>query len=92
MSIIGWLQIGLLFLAVFLAIKPLGLYMARVFAGERNFLSPVLGPVERGLYLAAGVDARKEQGWLAYTLSMLAFSAAGFALLYVILRFQGSMR
>ncbi|MGH6809316.1 MAG: potassium-transporting ATPase subunit KdpA [Ensifer adhaerens] len=91
MSIIGWLQIGLLFLAVFLAIKPLGLYMARVFAGERNFLSPVLGPVERGLYLAAGVDARKEQGWLAYTLSMLAFSAAGFALLYAILRFQGSL-
>ncbi|MEK1870503.1 MAG: potassium-transporting ATPase subunit KdpA, partial [Ensifer adhaerens] len=56
MSIIGWLQISLLFIAVLIVIKPLGLYMARVFSGERNVFSPVLGPVERGLYLAAGVD------------------------------------
>jgi K+-transporting ATPase ATPase A chain len=88
MSLIGWLQIGLLFLAVLLAVKPLGLYMARVFSGERTFLSPVLGPLERGFYALAGVDQKKEQGWVAYTLAMLAFSAAGFVLLYVMLRFQ----
>ena len=62
--------------------------MARVFSGERTFLSPVLGPVERGFYAAAGVDPKAEQGWLAYTLSMLAFSMAGFAALYAILRLQ----
>jgi K+-transporting ATPase ATPase A chain len=88
MTFIGWLQIGLLFAVVAALVKPLGLFMARVFSGERTFLSPVLGPVERGFYAAAGVDQKSEQGWLAYTLSMLAFSMAGFAALYAILRLQ----
>ena len=88
MTLIGWLQIGLLFAVVASLVKPLGLFMARVFSGERTFLSPVLGPVERGFYAAAGVDRKSEQGWLAYTLSMLAFSMAGFAALYAILRLQ----
>ncbi|MDX0411690.1 potassium-transporting ATPase subunit KdpA [Sinorhizobium medicae] len=88
MTIVGWLQISLLFLAVLVVIKPLGLHMARVFSGERNALSPLFSPIERGLYAAAGVDPVKEQGWLAYTLSMLAFSLAGFVGLYAILRLQ----
>jgi potassium-transporting ATPase potassium-binding subunit len=88
MTIIGWLQISLLFVAVAIVIKPLGLYMARVFNGERTFLSPVLGRVERDIYRASGVDPQKEQGWLAYTLSMLAFSLVGFVSLYAILRLQ----
>ncbi|WP_454747196.1 potassium-transporting ATPase subunit KdpA [Ciceribacter selenitireducens] len=88
MTIVGWLQISLLFLAVLAAIKPLGLYMARVFSGERTFLSPVLAPVEAGLYRMAGIQRDKEQGWLAYTVAMLAFSLAGFLALYAILRLQ----
>lgn len=88
MTIVGWLQISLLFLAVLAAIKPLGLHMARVFSGERTFLSPVLAPVEAGLYRLAGIQRDKEQGWLAYTVSMLAFSLAGFLALYAILRLQ----
>ncbi|MEP9386118.1 potassium-transporting ATPase subunit KdpA [Mesorhizobium sp. KR9-304] len=88
MTLIGWLQIGLLFVVVAALVKPLGLFMARVFSGERTFLSPVLAPVERGFYAAAGVDAKTEQGWLAYALSVLAFSMAGFAALYAILRLQ----
>lgn len=88
MTLIGWLQIGLLLLAVLLAVKPLGLYMAKVFSGERTWLSPVLIPVERGFYRLAGVDPQKEQGWLGYTLAMLAFSLAGFLALYAILRLQ----
>lgn len=88
MTIIGWLQISLLFLAVLVTIKPLGLYMARVFSGERTVLSSILGPLERGLYATAGVNPNREQGWLAYTLSMLVFSIAGFAVLYAILRGQ----
>lgn len=91
MTIVGWLQIGLLFLAVLavlVAIKPLGLYMAQVFSGERTFLSPVLAPLEGGLYRLAGIQPDKEQGWLAYTVSMLAFSLAGFLALYAILRLQ----
>ncbi|MBC7151242.1 MAG: potassium-transporting ATPase subunit KdpA [Rhizobium sp.] len=88
MTIVGWLQISLLFLAVLAAIKPLGLYMARVFSGERTFLSPVLAPVEAGLYRVAGIQRDKEQGWLAYTVAMLAFALAGFLALYAILRLQ----
>ncbi len=88
MSLIGWLQIGLLFLVTFLLIKPLGLFMAKVFSNERTFLSPVLGPVERGFYALAGVDPKKEQGWLAYAFSMIAFSIAGLLVLYAIQRLQ----
>jgi len=88
MTILGWLQISLLFIAVLLVIKPLGLYMAHVFNGERTWLTPILAPIERGLYAAAGVDLKKEQSWLGYTLSMLAFSIASFLALYGILRLQ----
>ncbi|MCQ4633074.1 potassium-transporting ATPase subunit KdpA [Shinella sp. CPCC 100929] len=88
MIAIGWLQIALFFLAVLVTIKPLGLYMARVFAGERTALSPVLGRLEADLYRVSGISPQKEQGWLAYTVSMLAFSVAGFVLLYAMLRLQ----
>ncbi|WP_284774779.1 potassium-transporting ATPase subunit KdpA [Agrobacterium sp. lyk4-40-TYG-31] len=88
MTILGWLQISLLILAVLAVVKPVGLYMAKVFSGERTFLSPVLIPVENVIYLAAGTSPKKEQGWLAYTLSMLAFSIACFLALYAILRLQ----
>ncbi|WP_288431448.1 potassium-transporting ATPase subunit KdpA [uncultured Agrobacterium sp.] len=88
MTILGWLQISLLFVAVLLVVKPLGLYMANVFCGERTWLSPVFSPVERGLYAVAGVDMKKEQSWLGYTLSMLVFSIASFLALYAILRLQ----
>lgn len=88
MTLVGWLQISLLFLAVIIVIKPLGLYMARVFSGERTFLSPVLGRVERDLYRVSGINPEKEQSWLGYTLAMLAFSLAGFLALYAMLRLQ----
>lgn len=88
MTLVGWLQISLLFLAVLLVIKPLGLYMARVFSGERTFLSPVLGRLERDLYRVSGINPEKEQSWLGYTLAMLAFSLAGFLALYAMLRLQ----
>ncbi len=88
MTIIGWLQISLLFLAVLLVIKPLGLYMAKVFSGERTFLSPVLGRMENDLYRFCGIQSGKEQSWLAYTTAMLVFSLTGFVVLYAILRLQ----
>ncbi|SIQ01923.1 K+-transporting ATPase ATPase A chain [Rhizobium sp. RU33A] len=88
MTTVGWLQISLLFLAVLLVIKPLGLYMARVFSGERTLLSPVLGRLERDLYRVGGINPEKEQSWLGYTLAMLAFSLAGFLALYAMLRLQ----
>ena len=88
MTLVGWLQIGLMFVAVLLIVKPLGIYMARVFEGQRTFLSPVLAPVESVFYASSGVDPKREQGWLAYTTAMLMFSIGGFVSLYLILRFQ----
>ncbi|KFC66315.1 Potassium-transporting ATPase A chain [Devosia sp. LC5] len=88
MSLIGWLQIGFVLIAVLLLVKPLGLYMAKVFSGERTFLSPVFDPVERGFYALAGVRPDKEQSWLGYTMGVLLFSLAGFLSLYAILRLQ----
>jgi len=88
MTIYGWLQAIVLVLALVPAMNPLGTFMARLFAGERTFLSPVLGPVERGIYRACGIDAAQEMSWSAYALALLAFSIAGFAFLYVLLRTQ----
>lgn len=89
MTALGWLQIAIILALVLIAAVPLGAYMARLYAGERTLLSPVLGPVERGLYRLAGVDPKAEQSALGYTLAMLAFNAAGVALLYALLRLQG---
>jgi K+-transporting ATPase ATPase A chain len=84
----GIVQI-VLFLAALLALtKPLGIYMARVFAGERTWLSPVLGPIERVIYRVCGVDPVAEQRWTAYAVGMLLFNVAGLLLLYLILRLQ----
>ncbi len=91
MTIIGWVQI-LLYCAIIVAITPvLGAYMTRVFNGERTFLTPVLRPVELVLYRAAGVDEKREQGWLAYTVGMLLFHVGGFFILYALMRFQASL-
>jgi K+-transporting ATPase ATPase A chain len=88
MTIIGWIQI-LLFCAIIIALVPwLGGYMTRVFNGERTLLSPLLRPVEAILYAVGGVDERREQHWVTYTVAMLFFHVAGFLILYALLRFQ----
>ena len=88
MTVIGWIQI-LLYCAIIIAITPvLGGYMTRVFNGERNFLSPILRPVEIVIYKLAGVDERREQSWLIYTIGMLLFHVGGFLILYVLMRAQ----
>jgi potassium-transporting ATPase potassium-binding subunit len=79
-----------LYLVVLTALtKPLGTYMARVYEGERTFLEPVLGPLERFLYRAAGVRADEGMTWKTYTVAMLAFSAASLLVVYVVQRVQG---
>ncbi|MEO8457827.1 MAG: potassium-transporting ATPase subunit KdpA [Chloroflexota bacterium] len=91
MTINGWIQIIVLFLVLVAITKPLGLYMFKVFSGERTWLSPVLQPVERLAYRICGVDETKEQGWLSYAVALLLFSMAGLMLTYLILRTQGSL-
>ena len=84
----GWIQIALYCVVIIAITRPLGGFMTRVFAGERTFLSPVLGPVERGIYWVSGIDEREEQHWLTYAVSLLFFSLAGFVSLYALQRFQ----
>ena len=88
MTLNGWLQIAIFVAIVTALAKPLGGYMTQVFTGERTFLSPVLGPVERGIYRLCGVDERTEQHWVTYAVAMLLFSLAGFLLLYALQRLQ----
>jgi K+-transporting ATPase ATPase A chain len=91
MTLIGWIQI-LVYCAIIVALTPvLGGYMTRVFNGERTFLTPILRPIELALYRAAGIDEKREQGWLAYTVGMLLFHVGGFAILYGLMRFQASL-
>jgi K+-transporting ATPase ATPase A chain len=88
MTLIGWIQI-ILYCAIIVAlVKPLGWYMTRVFNGERTLLSPVLRPVEAALYWVGGVDERREQHWLTYTVAMLLFHVGGFLILYGLMRLQ----
>ncbi len=91
MTLNGWLQIALVIGAVIACAWPLGLYMARVFQGENTALSPVLRPIERAFYAAAGIRSAKEQSWLAYTLAMLTFNGAGFLVLYGLMRLQSAL-
>ena len=88
MNLNGWIQIALYCAVVLALVKPLGSYMTRVFTGERTLLSPVLAPIERGLYRVSGIDDRQEQHWLAYTGAVILFHVLGFAVLYAILRLQ----
>ena len=88
MTLNGWLQIAV-FCAIIIALtRPLGGYLTRVATGERTLLSPVLGPVERGLYRLGGITPAEEQSWLTYATALLIFATAGFLLLYALLRLQ----
>ncbi len=79
-----------LYLAVLLALtKPLGAYMARVYEGEGTLLDPVLGPLERFLYRAAGIRPDDGMTWKTYTLAMLVFNALSLVVVYVVQRVQG---
>ena len=88
MTLIGWLQISLVLALVFLCAVPLGRYIAAVVGGGRTFLSPALGPLERGFYALAGVDPARGMGWRTYATALIVLQAVHFVILYLMLRFQ----
>src|SRR6185436_12396826 len=89
MTATGVFQI-LFFFALILAVtKPLGVFMARVFEGERTFLHPVLGWLERAIYRLGGIRPNVEQRWTQYAAALLAFTIVKFGFTYLIQRFQG---
>ena len=82
------IQVGI-FSALVTAISiPLGLYMARVFAGEHTMLDPVLRPIERAIYRVCGIHPEAEETWVEYAVSMLLFSMVGMLVLYAMERLQ----
>ena len=81
-------QLALYLGAVLLLMKPLGTFMARVYAGAPGPLGRVLGPLERLIYRSSGIDPAKEMSWKIYALAMLLFNLAGGLLLYATLRLQ----
>ncbi|MDC7684228.1 potassium-transporting ATPase subunit KdpA [Asticcacaulis sp. BYS171W] len=84
----SWLQLGLYMCALTALAVPLGAFMARVLSGERHFLSPVLGPIERLMFALCGVRPDEESNWKGYALGVISFSLAGFLLLFVLLMTQ----
>ncbi len=88
MNYLGLLQIAIYACLVAGLTKPLGFYMAKVFAGERTPLRRLLGPIERAFYRISGADPAQEQGWKDYAFSFLAFNVLGILVLYGIQRLQ----
>jgi len=91
MTTFAWLQLALYLFVLVLLVKPLGSYMARVYQGERTFLSPVVRPVERLIYRIAGLRADDEMDWKTYAVAVLLFNLAGLLLLYALQRVQSAL-
>ena len=89
MSVVDWGQIDLFALFIGVLVKPLVGYLARIYAGERTMLQPILEPIETALCRWAGVDAWVEQKWSEYAVALLVFNAVGTVALYLLLRIQG---
>lgn len=89
MTTAGLLQVGLYALVLLALVKPLGSYMARVYQGERTFLTSLLRPVEQTLYRLSGVEPAGEMKWHSYAVAVLVFNGVGLLALYMLQRLQG---
>jgi K+-transporting ATPase ATPase A chain len=85
----GWVQIAVFVFVIVALVKPVGIYMARVFTNQRVFITPVVGPIERFAYRALRVRADEGQDWKGYARSLIVFSLLFWIALYLILRTQG---
>ncbi len=87
----AWVQ-NLLFLILLLGIAvPLGPFIAKVMEGERTFLHPVLGPLERGIYRLMGISGEEDMGWKAYAWAIALFNLLGFVAVFVLQKAQGAL-
>jgi potassium-transporting ATPase potassium-binding subunit len=88
MTLIGWLQIIIFAMAVFIFTKPIGIYMFRTFEGDRQPLPRFFGSIEHWIYRLCGVDPKEQQDWKQYALALLVFSAITLLVTYAIERLQ----
>jgi K+-transporting ATPase ATPase A chain len=89
MTFVGVLNIAVFFLLILVLTKPLGVFMTKLFQGERTFLHPLLPPLERLTYRLCGIQEDTEQRWTRYAASLIAFSLVSAVLAYLIQRLQG---
>jgi K+-transporting ATPase ATPase A chain len=88
MSANGWLKFAIFSLVLLATTPPVGIYLARVFEGERTWLDPLLRPIERFLYKTCGVNHEKEMNWRQYAYAVLGFSAVTMVPTYALERLQ----
>jgi potassium-transporting ATPase potassium-binding subunit len=88
MTLVGWVQIVVFAVVILAVTRPLGVYLHRVYEGDRQPLPRVFGRLERGLYWLSGVDPKREQTWVEYAFALLAFSAFSLLVTYGIERLQ----
>lgn len=82
------MQLAIYFLVLLAITKPLGVYMVKIFSGERTFMHVLLRPLERVIYRVCRVDENEEQHWTSYTAAMLMFSVVSLLVLYALQRLQ----
>ena len=88
MNLLDFIQLVLFVLLLFFSARPLGLYLEKVFDGQKSLLSPVFGSFENGLYRVLGIDPDEDQLWTQYAKHLLVFSAVSTAFTYAVLRLQ----
>ena len=84
-------MIAAFFALVLIPAPWLGRYLFRAMEGERTWLTPVLGPIERLCYRSAGIDEHSEQDWKTYSLALLALTAVSLVSLFTMLMLQARL-
>jgi K+-transporting ATPase ATPase A chain len=82
------LQIVFYLAVLVLLVKPLGVFMARVFQREHTFLDPIFNPLERLIYRLVKINPDEEMDWKENALAMLLFNFVGFIIMYALQRLQ----
>ncbi|MGE4521668.1 MAG: potassium-transporting ATPase subunit KdpA [Acetobacter sp.] len=91
MSFYGWVTIMAFLICVVAMTRPLGGFLKRVLEGEQHVLGRLFGPIERGIYRVAGIQADREQSWSQYAIAIIVFKITCFVVVYVLLRLQGAL-
>ena len=91
MSLNDYIQMGIYLLVLLLAVKPLGIYMARIYEGSPTGINVWFAPVERWFYRLCGVKSEQGMNWKVYAFALMLFNILGMLVVYAIQRFQASL-
>jgi len=77
-----------MFVAALVLALPFGIYIAKVYGGEKTWLDPVFNPIEKLFYKISGINPTKEMNWKEHMVAMLTINLVWFLLGMVILMTQ----